>query len=75
MSHYNRGPNATAHRGVAPSARYGGGDVVIRNSSSKCIKSQKNFKKLQKSMLHPIEATDSRSLIASFLKSDSFCIQ
>ncbi len=33
MSHYNRGPIATAHRGVTPSAKYGGGDVVIRDSS------------------------------------------
>ncbi len=33
MSHYNRGPIATAQRGVTPSAKYGGGDVVIRDSS------------------------------------------
>lgn len=33
MSHYNRGSIATAQRGVTPSAKYGGGDVVIRDSS------------------------------------------
>lgn len=39
-------------------------------------KEAKKFQKIaEKSMLHPVETTDSRSLIASFLKSDSFCIQ
>lgn len=53
MSHYNRGPIATAQRGVTPSAKYGGGDVVIRDSSYKCRKSQKFFKKLQKKHASP----------------------
>ena len=34
MSHYNRGTHCNnTEGGVAPSAKYGGGDVVIRDSS------------------------------------------
>lgn len=53
MNHYNRGPIATAQRGVSPSAKYGGSDVVIRDSSYKCSKSQKNQKKFQKEYVLP----------------------
>ena len=48
MSHFNRGPIAIAQRGLSPTAKYGGGDDVIRASSYKCRKSQKISKKIQK---------------------------